>query len=68
MERRNALVRLAISWMLLGALVFCGVILLVHLSRGRNVQFDQTVLLTTLFGAIFGALVGALIADHRFPP
>ncbi|MEQ1823136.1 MAG: hypothetical protein ABL949_11545 [Fimbriimonadaceae bacterium] len=68
MERRSTLIRLAISWMLLGTLVSCGISILVTFTRVHQVQFNQNVLLATLFGAVFGGLVGALIADHKFPP
>jgi L-cystine uptake protein TcyP (sodium:dicarboxylate symporter family) len=54
--------------MLLGALVSCGISLLVNFTRTHHVQFSQNVLLATLFGAVFGGMVGALIADHKFPP
>jgi hypothetical protein len=62
------MIRLAISWMLLGVLLGCAFILLIRATRGNPIEFNETVLLTGLFGGLFGAAVGALIADHRFPP
>lgn len=68
MDRRNAMVRLGIAWMLPGALLGAGIGALVKFGLGRTGSWEQIFIPATAFGAVLGAVVGMLIADHRYPP
>ena len=68
MERRNAILRLTIAWLLPGAMMGALVGLGIAYAGSRQPEMWKLLGLGTGFGAGIGALVGALIGDHRFPP
>lgn len=61
------MIRLAVAWMLPGALFGAGLGAVVKFSRGGS-HWETMLIPAAAFGAVFGAVVGALIADHRYPP
>lgn len=68
MDRRNAMIRLGIAWMLPGALFGGGIAALVQFAGQRTSPWEHLLIPATAFGAALGCVIGMLIADHKYPP